>query len=76
MMMTGSDNHPQIQLYAKDQKVGTLTFEQPRECKFEYDQQWLQDGYPISPHIPLNGNFDSTIIINFIRNLFPEGSAF
>jgi len=74
--MTGSDNHPQIQLYAKDQKVGTLTFEQPRECKFEYDQQWLQDGYPISPHIPLNGNFDSTIVINFIRNLFPEGSAF
>ncbi|NRA84646.1 MAG: HipA domain-containing protein [Gammaproteobacteria bacterium] len=74
--MTGNNNYPQIQVYAKDNKVGMLTFEQPRVCHFEYDNQWTRDGYPISPHIPLNGHFDSNNIINFIRNLFPEGSAF
>jgi len=76
MAMSGDSDCPQIQLYAKDQKVGTLIFEQPRVCQFKYDSLWLQEGYPISPHIPLNGNFNSNNLINFIRNLFPEGGAF
>ena len=33
-------------------------------------------GYLVSPHIPLSGAAVSDTVINFIRNLFPEGSAF
>lgn len=78
-MTSGTNTKPQfptINLFAKDKKVGTLIFEQPRVCRFEYDAHWLQSGYPISPNIPFFDSVEPTAIINFIRNLFPEGSAF
>ncbi len=67
---------PTINVFAKDKRVGTLIFEQPRVCQFQYDEQWQKNGYAISPHIPIAETAESSAIVNFIRNLFPEGSAF
>lgn len=75
-MMTGFEQYPQINIYAKDTLVGTVYFEQPRICHFRYDAAWIATGYPISPHMPLSGQIKSETIIHFIRNLFPEGRAF
>lgn len=74
--MTGAEQHPQIKVYAKDELVGSLVFEQPRVCQFQYSASWIEKGYPISPHLPLIGQIASNSVVNFIRNLFPEGSAF
>lgn len=74
--MPGTNHFPQLVIWATNKKVGTLTFEQPRKCSFTYDASWKQNGFPLSPCIPLSGTFHSTELINFIRNLFPEGGAF
>ncbi|MDP4529588.1 HipA domain-containing protein [Alkalimonas delamerensis] len=74
--MTGFEQKPGIQVYAQDRQVGTLTFSAPHSCEFQYTQSWRLEGYPISPHIPLNEPCDSAVVVRFLRNLFPEGSAF
>lgn len=74
--MNGSENAPQITIYAQEHEVGTLTFTQPQRCEFQYAQTWVKAGYPISPHISLSGEFSAQSVVRFIRNLFPEGSAF
>ncbi len=74
--MPGTKHFPQLVIWAKHQKVGTLIFNEPRVCSFTYDDEWQQNGFSISPCIPLSGTFDSISVINFIRNLFPEGGAF
>lgn len=73
--MVGYDANPLINIYAKETLVGTLVFESANNCRFTYDEQWRLEGYPISPHIPLSGDIHSGAVLNFIRNLFPEGNA-
>lgn len=74
--MNGSDSVPQIMIYAQAHKVGTLSFNQPQLCDFEYTDNWIKSGYPISPHILFSEKFSAQTVVCFIRNLFPEGSAF
>lgn len=74
--MTGSEPRPQISVYAGKKQVGSLIFEQPKICLFEYTASWIAEGYPVSPHIPFEGEIPANTVVNFIRNLFPEGSAF
>lgn len=74
--MAGSKKLPQIDVYMKEARVGTVTFEQPRLCQFEYTDSWIADGFPISPCFPLTGEIKPQTVSNFIKNLFPEGSAF
>ena len=53
-----------------ERKVGTLFASSKQNCQFEYDKDWLVDGFSISPlklplksgiftadFIPFNGNF-------------------
>ena len=67
--MAGTEQHPQIKVYAKNHQVGSLIFEQPRFCQLRYSQHWLETGYAISPHLPLSGQFNSQTTENFIRNI-------
>ena len=48
-----------IEVYLNDQKVGRLAQTPDRRCLFEYDPQWIQKGFSISPfYLPLkNGVF-------------------
>jgi serine/threonine-protein kinase HipA len=74
--MTGVDNAPKMQIHAKGMLVGTLTFSAPGSCSLQYDNDWLANGFPISAHLPLDGEASSQTVVNFLRNLFPEGDAF
>jgi serine/threonine-protein kinase HipA len=74
--MTGVDAAPQIQIHAKGQLVGTLSFTQPGTCSLQYAEGWLRNGYAISPHIPMGGDAPTQTVVNFLRNLFPEGESF
>jgi serine/threonine-protein kinase HipA len=59
-------------------KIGSLTLPVGSETNFSfnYDPNWMETGFPISPYIPFNGEADSRSIENYLRNLLPEGEAF
>ena len=43
-----------LTVYIEEKRVGRLAMSRDRLCVFEYDSEWLRDGYSISPfHIPL-----------------------
>ena len=39
----------------------------------QYNNYWKENGFAISPHLPLNENIDSISIKYFLENLLPEG---
>lgn len=43
----------------------------------KYEESWIanKNAFPISPNLPLNGNFNEVAIRNFFDNLTPEGEA-
>lgn len=46
------------------------------ELQWHYAASWQQAGFPMSPHLPLQGDISATCVQRFIRNLFPEGNGF
>lgn len=64
-----------LPLFFQGKFVGTLRQEK-EVYSFQYDNNWIQTGFSISPHIPFSGDTSSGAIVNFLLNLFPEGEAF
>ena len=56
------------------ERVGALTYD-PKDELFiiYYDDAWKKDGFPLSPHIPIDGHVPPRTIERFLRNLLPEG---
>lgn len=75
MMTNGSDILATINIYARNKKVGTLTFPEINQCQLAYDSSWIEQGFPLSPALPLSGKFQENAVINFLKNLFPEGEG-
>lgn len=75
-MMTGSNSFPSISIFSQSETVGTLEFIEPGKCVFSYSEFWKENRFPISPCIPFEEQSSPNTIINFLRNLFPEGDAF
>ncbi|MCH1920158.1 HipA domain-containing protein [Shewanella sp. A3A] len=59
-------------------KIGRLMLPVGAESEFSfiYEDSWKQVGFPISPHIPFDGQAAPRSIENYLRNLLPEGEAF
>lgn len=74
-MTNGSDTLPEINVYARDQKVGTLIFSDINQCELKYHSAWIEKGFPLSPVLPLSGEYKQHAVINFLKNLFPEGEG-
>lgn len=45
------------------------------ELTLIYEPNWIKEGFAISPHLPLNGEFDHRAVRNFLQNLLPEGKG-
>lgn len=45
------------------------------EISLTYVPSWIGEGFAISPHLPLDGNFDHRAIRNYLQNLLPEGKG-
>jgi len=43
---------------------------------WRYNQMWQLSGYPVSPHLPLQGDIPSLNVQRYLSNLLPEGKAF
>ncbi len=69
-----SDNRLKITMNSK--VVGYLWIDAASDqFSFEYEQKWVENGFAISPHIPLDNSAESGAIRRFVENLIPEGKA-
>lgn len=67
-----------LDVRAGTQRVGTLGYDQAQDTfRFDYDPAWLAlpTRYPLSPHLPLEGQAEPQAIRRFLENLLPEGEA-
>ncbi|MAE72857.1 MAG: hypothetical protein CL675_02090 [Bdellovibrionaceae bacterium] len=66
----------QFQTYFEQAPVGTFNFDETKDqLSFDYDPQWKQKGFPLSPHIPFDTPVTSETLKLFLENLLPEGTA-
>jgi len=68
--------YPVLDVLCQGELVGNLSFREPGTCDFSYNTEWAKTRFPISPCIPLRGPVESSTVIRFLKNLFPEGNAF
>jgi len=73
--MAGSE-HQALGLYMGQQHVATVHFEYTRIHQFEYTPQWQEQGFALSPHLPLRAPISEKAANLFLRNMFPEGNVF
>ncbi|MGS0690047.1 HipA domain-containing protein [Shewanella sp. 0m-8] len=65
-----------LDMHLGEQIIGELSFDTATEVfSVSYSNAWQQDGFPISPMIPLNGTGSSNQISMFLVNLLPENKG-
>ncbi|GEA03148.1 hypothetical protein KUL17_20450 [Alteromonas sp. KUL17] len=63
-------------IYLAEQRIGTLTLDKSTNLlKLEYEQDWQQTGYPLSPSLTLDNVHSREVAYNYIDNALPEGEA-
>lgn len=75
--MTGTD-HNTLNVYignARKIAVIAIPVGSETELTLTYEPDWIKEGFAISPHLPLNGEFDHRAVRNFLQNLLPEGKG-
>ncbi len=68
--MIGTD--PILNIYLEKQVIATITL-QDDQLSWQYQPDWQQWGYAISPHMPLQDAITSLNVQRFLRNYLPEG---
>lgn len=60
----------------QDKIVGTLELNESNdEMMIIYNDDWIVDGFALSPSLPLSGDFNQVASKRFIENLLPEGEG-
>lgn len=80
--MTGSNPHAP-DTYSLDvfigynQKIATITIPigSEMEMSLAYEASWVDNGFPISPHLPFNTELSFNAVRNYLQNLLPEGQG-
>ena len=69
-----SDN--KLKITMSGQEVASIWVDKIEETyKFKYSQEWVNQGFEISPHIKLKEPSKSGIVRRFLENLIPEGKG-
>lgn len=69
-------NAYQLQVTYGDDVIGTLALDNTTNLlKLSYTPQWQQQGFAISPHLPLNNQHAPEVAYNYLDNALPEGEA-
>ena len=69
-----SDNRLNITMSGK--VVASIWVDKLEETyKFEYSDEWVKNGFAVSPHLQLNKSLKSGIVRRFLENLIPEGKG-
>ncbi|WP_394229286.1 HipA domain-containing protein [Shewanella colwelliana] len=65
-----------LDMHLGDRIIGELSFDPDTETfAVNYTDKWQQNGFPISPMIPLDGSGRSNQIAMFLANLLPENKG-
>ncbi|MBD1390131.1 HipA domain-containing protein [Neiella sp. HB171785] len=63
-------------IHLADQRIGTLTLDRSTNLlKLEYEPDWQQSGYPLSPALTLDNLHSPEVAYNYLDNVLPEGAA-
>lgn len=63
-------------IYIAEQRIGTLTLDKSTNLlKLEYEQDWQQAGFPLSPALTLDNHHSPEVAYNYLDNALPEGEA-
>ncbi|PKM18450.1 MAG: type II toxin-antitoxin system HipA family toxin [Gammaproteobacteria bacterium HGW-Gammaproteobacteria-15] len=74
-MMTKIDAY-QLKVTYGDDVIGTLALDNSTNLlKLSYTPHWQQQGFAISPHLPLNNQHTANVAYNYLDNALPEGEA-
>tara|TARA_E500000081_G_C6135564_1_gene356449 strand:+ start:1136 stop:2533 length:1398 start_codon:yes stop_codon:yes gene_type:complete len=75
--MTGTDRNTLNVYIGHDRKIAAIAIPvgSETELTLTYNHDWIREGFAISPHLPLNGEFDHRAVRNFLQNLLPEGKG-
>ncbi len=75
--MTGTDLNTLNVYIGHDRKIAAITLPVGSETELvlTYEPNWIKEGFAISPHLPLNGEYDHRAVRNFLQNLLPEGKG-
>ncbi|NRA55486.1 MAG: HipA domain-containing protein [Gammaproteobacteria bacterium] len=75
--MTNGSNYILDVIIGSQRKIATITMRVGSETEISliYQPAWIEQGFPISPHLPLNGKFDFRAVRNYLQNLLPEGKG-
>lgn len=75
--MTGTDLNTLNVYIGHDRRIAAITIPvgSETELTLTYEPDWIKKGFAISPHLPLNGEFDHRAVRNFLQNLLPEGKG-
>lgn len=76
-MNTGTNSNSLYVFIGHHKKIATISIPVGSETdiSLRYEQSWVDEGFAISPHLPLNGNFEHRAIRNYLQNLLPEGKG-
>ncbi len=65
-----------LNIYYNGSLVGILSLKKDSDdIVLKYDDLWKEDGFSLSPALPLDETFTNRSVKNFIENLFPEGDG-
>jgi len=64
-----------LKVSIQGQTVGKLSIDENENYHFTYHQDWVDNGFTISPHLPFNEECSSIAIKRFLENLIPEGEG-
>lgn len=75
--MNGSDFHRLDVFIGSDRKIATIAIlvGSDTEISWVYETSWLNDGFPVSPHLPFHQALEPRSVRNFLQNLLPEGQG-
>ncbi len=66
----------QLKLSYGDDVIGLLALDNSTNLlKLSYTPEWQQQGFAISPHLPLNHQHRPEVAYNYLDNALPEGGA-
>lgn len=76
-MTNGSNSYSLDVIIGSQRKIATITIPVGSETEISliYEPAWIEEGFPISPHLPFNGDFDFRAVRNYLQNLLPEGKG-
>ena len=75
--MTGTNLNTLNVYIGHGRRIAAITIPVGSETELTstYEPDWVKEGFAISPHLPLNGEFGHRAVRNFLQNLLPEGKG-